>query len=133
MAAKPETTFTRRLTSKLPKSIYVMKNHNQYVGGVPDLWLSGNLGDLWLEMKYVDPLPVNVPIRPLKLLSTLQDDWLKARHKEGRNVAVVIGCKTGGVVLRHTEWDQEIPVQQFKSLIKSLPDLAELIKEQVEV
>lgn len=134
MAMTPENKFIGRVHKQLDKicSAYHMKNHNQYIGGIPDCWYSGKSGDLWIEYKYVDPLPVNVPIRPLELLSRLQDGWLNARHKEGRKVAVIIGCKDGGVILRHTEWDNEIPVHTFKSLIKSVSDLAEWINEQVE-
>lgn len=134
MATTPENKFIGRVHKQLDKicSVYHMKNHNQYIGGIPDVWYSGKSGDLWIEYKYVDPLPVKVPIRPASLLSTLQIDWLKARHTEGRNVAVVIGCKDGGVILHYGEWVAEIPVQQFKALIKSVSDLAEWIKEQVE-
>lgn len=132
MSAKPETKFTDRVKKKLPKSIYVMKNHNLYTGGVPDLWVSGDKDDLWIEMKFVDPLPVNVPVRVNKLLSPLQLEWLEQRYKEGRNVAVIVGCKGGGVILIDLEWDQEIPVSHFKSLIRSDVDLAGWIKEQVE-
>jgi len=134
MAMTPENKFIGRVHKQLDKicSVYHMKNHNQYIGGIPDVWYSGKSGDLWIEYKYVDPLPVKVPIRPASLLSTLQIDWLKARHTEGRNVAVVIGCKDGGVILHYGEWVAEIPVHTFKSLIKSVSDLAEWIKEQVE-
>lgn len=133
MAAKPETNFTNRLRKKLPKSIYVMKNNNGFVGGIPDLWVSGSKNDLWIEAKYVDPLPVNVPVRVNKLLSALQLEWLNARCKEGRNVCVMVGCKGGGVLLRQYAWDAEIPVSHFKSLIRSDADLAEWIREQVEL
>ena len=131
MAAKPETSFTKRITSRLPKDIYVMKNHNVYTGGVPDLWISGNKADLWCEMKYVDPLPVNVPIRPMKLLSTLQAEWLNKRHDQGRNVAVIIGCKTGGIILRNKEWMKDISPSLFPSLIKSHAQLAEWVVGEV--
>lgn len=131
MASKPETSFTRRITSRLPKSIYHMKNNNQYVAGVPDLWFSGNGGDLWCEMKYVNPLPVTVPVRPSKLLSALQMQWLNGRHAEGRNVAVIIGCKAGGVILTNLSWEKDIPINEFNSLIRSPSDLATWIGRQV--
>ena len=47
MAAKPETTYIGRIHKLLPKSVYYMKNHNVYTGGVPDVWYSGIGGDLW--------------------------------------------------------------------------------------
>lgn len=131
MAAKPETSFTKRITSRLPKSIYVMKNHNVYTGGVPDLWISGDKADIWCEMKYVDPLPVSVPIRPMKLLSPLQAEWLSKRYDQGRNVAVIIGCKTGGIILEDKKWQDEIPPTLFQSLIKSHAQLAEWVVGKV--
>lgn len=131
MAAKPETNFSNRVRKHLPKHIYCLKNNNPYAGGVPDLWLSGRKGDAWIEMKYVDPLPVNVPVRPSKLLSALQIQWLDARHDEGRQVAVIIGCKTGGVVLTNKDWHHDLTVEEFKSLILSPTALSEWIQEIV--
>lgn len=131
MAQKPENRYISKINKLLPDDIYYMKNNNAYVAGVADSWYSGKSGDLWIEWKYVDPLPVKVPVRPMKLLSALQADWLKRRHLEGRNVAVVIGCKLGAIVLRYPEWESEILVQDFKSLLRSNADLATWIKEQV--
>jgi hypothetical protein len=58
--------------------------------------------------------------------------WLGNRHAEGRKVAVIIGCKTGGVILRDHAWKDEIPAHQFKALIRSHGDLAEWITEELE-
>lgn len=127
MATKPENNFIGRVHKKLPASIYHMKNNNPYTAGVADCWYSGTGGDLWIEFKFIDPLPVSVPVRPAALLSALQLKWLKERHQEGRNVAVIIGCKTGGVLLRAHECEQEIPIETFKPLIRSHADLAEWI------
>ncbi|MFM7011063.1 MAG: hypothetical protein ACKO0Z_17365, partial [Betaproteobacteria bacterium] len=92
-----------------------MKNNNNYVSGVPDLWFSGPNGDLWIEMKFVQKLPKLVPLRPYDLLSKLQEEWLRARYEEGRNVAVIIGCKRGtrleGIILRDLAWEKDIPAQ----------------------
>lgn len=132
MAAKPETNFMGRVHRKLDPAIYHMKNNNPYLGGVPDVWYSGRAGDLWVEYKYVDPLPVSVPIRPAKLLSALQTEWLNERHKEGRNVAVIIGCKAGGAILRDLQWQHDLNVDYFKSLILSPTQLAEWVFKQVE-
>lgn len=133
MAAKPENNYRNKIHKHLPDSIYHMKNNNAYIAGVPDDWYSGKKADLWVEWKYVDPLPVSVPVRVNKLLSALQLDWLTRRHAEGRKVAVIIGCKTGGVVLTDPKsWNSEILIQDFKGLIRSNVDLAAWIKEQVE-
>lgn len=131
MAAKPETSFIGKIHKKLPLTVYHMKNHNVYTGGVPDVWYSGQGADMWIEYKYVDPLPVSVPIRPMKLLSTLQAEWLAKRYDQGRNVAVIIGCKTGGIILEDKKWLDEIPPALFQSLIKSHAQIAEWVVGKV--
>lgn len=131
MASKPETNYIGKLHKQLPKSVYRMKNHNVYTGGIADCWYSGTKGDLWVEYKFVPKLPVKVPLRMADLFSSLQFEWLKNRHAEGRNVAAIIGCQTGGILLRNCEWENDIPVSKLNSLIRSNVDLTEWIKEQV--
>lgn len=135
MAAKPETNFSKALRDALPDGIYSMKNNNEYVSGIPDLWFSGRRGDLWVEMKFIQKLPKTVPIRPYDLLSKMQEKWLRDRYEEGRNVAVIIGCKRGsrleGIILRDLAWERDIPTQDFGALIVSKSELVSFIKEQV--
>lgn len=135
MAAKPETNFSNALRDALPEGIYSMKNNNEYVSGIPDLWFSGRKGDLWVEMKFIQKLPKTVPIRPYDLLSKMQEKWLRDRYEEGRNVAVIIGCKRGsrleGIILRDLAWERDIPTQDFDALIVSKSELVSFIKEQV--
>lgn len=38
------------------------------------------------------------------MLSRLQQQWLHDRYQEGRNVAVIVGCQNGSVLLRHMAW-----------------------------
>jgi hypothetical protein len=132
MAVKPETRFTALVTKRLPSSIYKMKNNNSYTGGIPDLWLSGYRGDMWIEMKYLPRIPSRAVVDPKKLLSALQLQWLNNRHSEGRKVAVIIGCPTGGVVLQNRAWENEIPAANFVTLIKSPSDLALWITSQID-
>jgi hypothetical protein len=40
-------------------------------------------------------------------LSMLQQQWLHARFKEGRNVTVVLGFPQGGMVFTSLEWEQQ--------------------------
>lgn len=135
MAAKPETNFSNALRDALPEGIYSMKNNNEYVSGIPDLWFSGRKGDLWVEMKFIQKLPKTVPIRPYDLLSKMQEKWLRDRYEEGRNVAVIIGCKRStrleGIVLRDLAWERDICPQDFEALIVSKSELVSFIKEQV--
>ncbi len=134
MAAKPETNFSNALRKEL-SDIYSMKNNNEYVAGVPDLWFSGPRGDLWVEMKFVPKLPKRVPLRPGELLSALQAQWLRNRHEEGRNVAVIVGCKRDrlleGIILTDLKWELDIPSQHLDALIVSKSELVLWIREQV--
>lgn len=133
--AKPETNFSNALRDALPEGIYSMKNNNEYIAGIPDLWFSGSKADLWAELKFVPKLPVRSPLRPYKLLSELQVKWLRERHLEGRNVCVIIGCKQGvkfaGIVLQDLAWEKDIDPQHLPALIRSKSELALFVKEQV--
>lgn len=137
MAAKPETNFGNalRLAVQEGGDVYSMKNNNEYITGIPDVWFSGNGGDLWVELKFVPKLPVKVPLRPGELLSPMQKEWLKDRYHEGRNVAVIIGCKRQrhleGIILTDLKWEEDIPPQQIEALIASKSELAQWIREQV--
>lgn len=132
MAVKPETRFTAGVHKHLPPlNIYYMKNNNAYTGGIPDVWYSGVGGDLWVEYKYLPKLPVRVPIDPMKLLSPLQQQWLRNRRMEGRSVAVVIGCPTGGVIFENLEWEASLTTETFTSLIYSKKELADWIVSRV--
>ena len=93
----------------MPKSLYKVKNNNPFAGGIPDFWYSGPRADLWVEYKFV----ARVPKAGIKAeLSVLQTAWLHDRHKEGRNVAVIVGCKDGGFILRDLAWENTIPPNQ---------------------
>lgn len=131
MSAKPETTFISGVHKKLPLNVYHMKNNNAYTGGIPDCWYSGTYGDLWIEYKYIPKLPVRVPIDPMKLLSPLQQAWLRDRRMEGRNVAVVIGCPAGGVEFENLSWESTLTTESFNSLMRSKKELADWIVSKV--
>lgn len=124
MSAKPETNFIAKVHKTIPKTVYRMKNNNQYTGGIPDVWYSGCQSDLWVEYKYLPRVPSRAVVDPKKLLSALQLQWLNGREQEGRNVAVIIGCPTGGAILTNGAWNDEIPAKDFGTLIRSSTDLA---------
>jgi len=131
MAVKPETTFSKGVLAHIPRDVYHMKNNNPYLSGVPDLWFSGNSADLWVEMKYLPRVPRRDSVVPTELLSKLQAQWLERRHREGRQVAVIIGCPDGGVVLPGITWQDEISATSFVARIQSRPALAQWIIERV--
>lgn len=127
MSVKPENTYIGKVHKLLPRTLYRMKNNNAFTGGIPDVWYSGTHGDLWVEYKYLPTVPKRSVVEPLKLLSPLQTKWLNERHAEGREVAVIIGCPIGGVLLRDKHWEASISATEFSTLIKSNADLAKWI------
>lgn len=129
MAQKPETRFIQRINRLLPLKcgLHYEKMNNPYRRGTADSWYSGVDGDLWIEWKYLPTLPK--VIHPQKLLHPLQTAWLNGRFREGRNVAVVIGCPEGGVILEKEEWTKEIMKQDFLEQLKSATEIACFIRQ----
>ena len=147
MSAKPENNFILSINRLLPLKkvrssasallqypvdmhLHYEKMNNSFRGGTWDGWYSGKRGDLWVEYKFIARIPQRASVKPFELLSALQLDWGKERLDEGRNVAVIIGCPTGGVLLRNRAWEKELSAQRFQSLILSRPDLVSWILEQ---
>ena len=128
--ATPENTFIGSVHRHLPKGVYHMKNHNQYVGGIADCWYSGPAGDLWIEYKHV-VLPKRDNTLIVPDLSALQVDWLSSRSKEGRRVGVIIGCKEGGVWLPNLAWADPLTTVEFCKLMMPRSDLAEVIAKLI--
>ena len=128
VANKPETNFYRGVHKLLPREIYREKMYNPLRGGTPDVWYSGNAGDLWVEYKWLAKVPKQVPIRLYKLLSPLQFSWLNARHKEGRNVAVVLGTPEGAWVFRDTTWEFDLDPDLLRECALSKHYVADYIK-----
>lgn len=148
MARKPENSFIGRVNKHLPikklrtnaparakypqeRWIHYEKMNNPYRSGTADSWYSGNKGDLWIEYKNLVRMPQRADVKPQEMLSVLQLDWLKERYDEGRNVAVIVGCPEGGVLLLDRLWECSIAPDEFKSLIRSTAALAEWIHDSV--
>lgn len=133
----PENTFIASVHRKLPPEdeLHREKNHNEYRGGTADVWYSGK-DDLWIEYKFIE-LPKrddtvldfctprgknkNSPI------SALQQEWLRRRHLEGRNVAVVVGCKEGGIIFTDFAWEEQVTTKEFKRVLQTREEIAEWI------
>jgi len=128
--ATPENTFIGSVHRHLPVGIYHMKNHNQYNGGIPDVWYSGPAGDLWVEYKFI-VIPKRSETTVRIELSELQKDWLSSRHREGRNVAVVVGSKEGGVWFGGVSWIHVCSASDFRRQLLSRNDLANRINATV--
>ncbi len=131
VAAKPETTFIASVHNHLPpgrKDPYWMKNNNEYTSGIWDCWYSGTKRDMWVEYKFLDRIPVKEAFVPA--LSALQVHWGNERRKEGRNMAVIVGCKEGGVIFEKGDWENPITNAAFKIRIRSRAEIAAWIMEQ---
>ena len=128
--ATPENTFIQSVHRHLPVNIYRMKNHNQYNGGIPDVWYSGPAGDLWIEYKFI-VLPKRDDTMITVDLSELQKDWLRCRSAEGRTLAVIVGSKEGGVWFPNLAWESPLNTAEYKSRLRSRPDLAATILELI--
>lgn len=137
MATKPENTFREGVHRHLKgKPVHHEKMSNPYSSGTADDWYSGKgqgSSDLWIEYKYIPRQPQRGSVKISKLFSALQLEWLTGRHREGRNVAVIIGSPNGGLILLDEDWGLEsVTVEYFNSRVRSRPDLAAWIREQVE-
>lgn len=129
--AGPENTFIAAVHKHLPPDLYRMKNHNPYNGGIADVWYSGLVTDLWVEYKF-EVLPKRddtvVPID----LSLLQREWLTRRHREGRNIGIIVGCKEGGVWLPGvTGCGPGLPTATFRRALLTRAELATRIQRAV--
>lgn len=127
MASKPETTFYTSVHRHLPpeKELHREKMCNPYAGGTWDFWFSGER-DLWVEYKFV-VLPKRSETMIDVTLSTLQVQWGAGRMAEGRNLAVIVGCKEGGILLRNLEWECPLSRDEFLARMHSRVELADMI------
>lgn len=128
----PENTFIASVHRHLPVGLYRMKNHNQYNGGIADVWYSGPAADLWIEYKFIvlpkrDDTVIDLITGKEPTISYLQQDWIRSRSKEGRNVGVIVGSKDGGVWFRGCTWDTTYTTAYFRNLIKPRNELAAII------
>lgn len=131
--AKPETAFRLKIEKRLPAKTrpHREKMANPYRGGTADSWYSGDLGDLWVEYKFLLSVPQRGIVDAKRVgLTGLQLDWLKGRHEEGRNVCVIVGTPVGGVIMRNLEWESEMTVDSFRGKLITIPDLAKWIAQQ---
>ncbi len=103
---KPENRFIAKLHKVLQRSsqrIFAEKTNNPYRRGIPDVYYEGGKDCLWVEYKYVSRAAG--VLHPRKLLSALQQMWLKRAVSNNRRCAVIVGCPTGVAVFPGTSWD----------------------------
>lgn len=118
-----ENTFWQSLRKKLVPRIYALKLNISFTAGVPDVWLSGSQGDLWMENKYLQVVPPIVD--PTKLLSALQQQWILRRYAEGRSVGVLIGSSDGHLYFPGLSWQTCVSRGTFQTRAKKTGEIAE--------
>ena len=132
MASKPENVFIAAVHRKFgPEKPYFEKMYNPLRAGTPDVYYSGDLGDMWVEYKYIPRIPRSKDILPG--ITPLQRRWLNNRFGEGRNVAVILGTPTGGVIYQNKEWDTPLSSTVLASRVVSKLEVAQWITSQVGV
>lgn len=125
---KPENRFIGSVHRRLPRT-YAEKMNNPWRAGTADVWYSGDRGDLWIEYKFIERIPRSAEILPD--LTPRQKRWLNNRFDEGRNVAVVLGTPTGGVIYRNKEWMRPLDHVTLAGLIVPRDEIARWIFSQV--
>lgn len=132
MASKPENGFIGSIHRHLKEPFtYHEKMNNPFRSGTPDVWYSGHRGDLWVEYKFIPYVPQRSLIKPD--LSDQQKRWIANRRLDGRNVAVIVGCKEGGVIFLNGEWNHPIAPKDFKAKLLSRIQIAQWIVAKVGV
>ena len=120
-----ESQYTAAVHKKLPPEVYHWKISDRFRGGVADAWYSA-ASDLWVEYKYEDR-PFGKRYTPD--ISNLQQEWLADRTTEGRNVALIMGSKTGAfIVTKQRIWRKQYTVP---NTLFSKQDVANWILKQV--
>lgn len=127
-STKPENQFIKSINKYLPRT-YAEKMNNPYRSGTADVWYSGDRGDLWVEYKFIERIPRSLEIFPD--LTPRQRRWLNNRFDEGRNVAVVLGTPTGGVIYRNKEWLRPLDSETLKGMLLPRDEIARWIHSQV--
>lgn len=116
---KPERQFRNSVTKYLSgQSLYVWAINDSYHAGVPDHYYSGDATDLWAEYKHfpVDrtAFSLSLPEKSPKL-TRLQQHWLNSQYDRGRNVWVIVGMPSGGVILQDKQWLERYEVTSLLS------------------
>lgn len=131
MSKGPENTFIGSVHRHLPVGLYSMKNHNQYNAGIADVWYDGER-DLWVEYKFIvlpkrESTVIDLIGGSNPAISVLQQQWLKDRHANGRQVGVIVGSKDGGVWFPGVSWDTTYTTGWFRANLLPRKQLAQTI------
>lgn len=136
MAQKPENVFRASVHRYKPKRVHQEKTNNSFRGGIPDDYYesNGTPGTLWVEYKYTYKIPRNLTLTAKNAkpnLSRLQADWLDRAYHNGQQVAVIIGCSRGGIILTDRRWMEPITADYFETNLKTRKEVMEWIETKV--
>lgn len=119
MPQKSETRFYTKVNKPLPVGLHYQKFGAGSMNGTVDHWYSGNKADGWVEYKFL-PVLSRDGVDPLKHLSPLQALWVNRRHREGRDVLVIIGSPEGCAILENGAWNARVSVEDFRYSISAV-------------
>ena len=127
-ASKPESTFIKGVHKHLTRT-YSEKMNNPWRSGTADVWYSGDKGDLWVEYKFIERIPRSIEIVPN--LSPRQRRWLNNRYDDGRNIAVILGTPSGGVIYTDKTWMSPLTSTEMEAQLVPKDEIARWIYNQV--
>lgn len=117
MASKPETLYIARVHKKLPLVVWREKMANPFRKGRPDVDYEGTKATIHVEYKWYPKRPEIMDLGNTKLkvaCTTLQKEWLKRSHKNGRTVAVIAGTPEGGAIFPGDSWDALVAAADYE-------------------
>lgn len=130
--AGPERRFIDKVHRRLAPSIHKQGTTGMAgSNGTPDYYYEGPTGALWIEYKGINgtfPKIVDL-INKNPKLTPLQRRWVDRAHKNGVQVAVILGGDQGGIIFTKGIWANNYALSSLR--IWTLQDVAEAIFEVV--
>jgi len=118
-----ESYYSADIVKRLKKheGIFAWKIHDNYAGGVPDIFVEGKVRDIFIEAKSIK-LPVKhdtvIKLRGGKYLSDLQQEWGKRRHaKREKGWFLLCYIPEGFVLLDWFDLDRNLTKQHFLDML----------------
>jgi len=89
---KQETVFSQKLSAMLSPYVYVEKTFNPLRRGTPDLYIEGDCGIAWIELKWIKK-PWTEPQETICTSKSwpLQKKWLYRAMNNHVNAGVLVG------------------------------------------
>jgi hypothetical protein len=130
--AGPERRFIDKIHRRLAPTVWKQSSTGMTgSNGTPDYYYEGPTGALWIEYKAV---PGNFPktidiINKEPKLTPLQRRWVDRAHKNGIEVAVILGGDQGGIIFTAGSWAQKSALSDLR--IWTFEDISDAIFDVV--